>query len=447
MKPQNNYCNLFFVFLSFNLINCSTLVLAKSPATVKAHVQRVENIKKRETLLLPYLFSTDDLGLVIGVGGMATGLYQKQMSVGGTIYGGGDTKGLGLGLWNYRILDSERFFFSAVGLVGRFPLLRAYATLPDAVIPAGQIRAGTNDSSSDDFIEGAGTSNWWDVRVEYVLPWGNAKDHGMATYQLAGGLLKNNNEVESWNPLKTGTSVLIARQFNRYQLYHDTNVFGEDVELSGAVHALELGFLYDNTDFPINPSQGSSQYIAFSYNPQWLESKSNWTFIEFEASKYFSFGASSFAKQNILALNMWAGYSPSWQVNIDEQGNSFVSNNAPFLEGATLGGMHRMRGFRQNRFHDKAAIYISAEYRMTLDYNPIEDVSWLKFLNLDWFQSVLFVEGGRVSPTFNSSTLLSDWKSDVGISLRALTAGIVVRFDVATSKEGTNMWVMVGHPF
>ena len=369
------------------------------------------------------------------------------MSIGGTVYGGGETRGLGLALWNYRVFDSERFFISAIGMLGEFPLMRAYSPLPNTIIPVDQPRPGSNDSSFDDFIEANGVSNWWDVKLEYVLPWGAAKDTSMATYELQGGMLVNSAIVDDWNPLTTGTSVLIARQFNRYQLYSGLNAQGQAQDLEGAVHAFELGFLYDNTDFSINPSQGSSQYISLSYNPKWLASEKNWTFIELEASKYFSFGETSFAKQNILALNMWAAYSPSWQVNVDEHGNSIVTDNAPFLESATLGGMYRMRGFRQNRFHDKAAIYATAEYRITLDYNPIANVHWLRFLNLDWFQTVLYVEGGRVGSNFDHDLLLSNWKTDVGVSLRALTAGIIVRFDITSSKEGATSWLMVGHPF
>ena len=419
---------LVFVMFSQWLI-LSTTAYAKPPSNIKYSVERQENTKKRESLLLPYAFSTDDLGTVIGVGAMATGLYQKQMTLAGTVYGGAETKGLGLGLWNYRALDSQRFFFSAIGIMGDFPLLRAYSPLPGEF--SNDIRPGSNDSDFDDFIQASGSSNWWDVKLEYVLPWGHAKKESMARYRLQRGLLKDAVEPADWNPFTTGTSILVARQFNRYQRYQN-----ERGELSGAVHGLELGLFYDNTDFPANPSQGSSQYIAFSYNPQWLESKNQWSFIEMEASKYFSLGATSFAKQNIIALNGWLGYSPSWQVNSDDMGNSQVTNNAPFLEGATLGGMYRLRGFRQNRFHDKAVIYATAEYRMTLDYNPAANVKWLRFLNLDWLQTVLYVEGGRVSPTFHHDTLLSDWKSDVGISLRALTAGIVIRLDFTHSKEG-----------
>jgi hypothetical protein len=418
----------------------SAAVQAKPPSQVKYSVQRQENIKMRESLVLPYIFSTEDLGLVIGVGVMATGLYQKQMTLGGTVYGGGDTKGLGAGLWNYRVLDSERLFFSAIGMMGEFPLLRGYSPLPGEITPPP--RPGANDSSFDDFIQASGSSNWWNVTLEYVLPWGSAKAQSMARYQLEGGLLKHETQQADWNPLTTGTSIIVARQFNRYQQYRN-----EEGELSGAVHALELGMLYDNTDFPANPSQGSSQYVAYSYNPKWLESKEQWNFVEMEVSKYFSLGENDFAKQNIIAFNAWLGYSPSWQVIADDKGNSQVINNAPFLEGATLGGMYRLRGFRQNRFHDKAVIYATAEYRMTLDYNPTENVRWLKFLKLDWLQMVFYVEGGRVSPTFHRDTLFSDWKSDVGVSLRALTAGIVVRLDFTRSKEGTSTWLMVGHPF
>ena len=440
-KPVSE--NIVILLLAFCF---SHVVEAKPSGSVKLSVERVENSKLRETLVLPYAFSTDDLGFVFGVGGMATGLYQQQMSFGGTAYGGGETKGVGLGLWNYRPFESKRFFVSTIGMLGRFPLLRAYTPFPDELTPVDQPRAGSNDSSFDDFLQSSGSSNWWDVRLEYVLPWGAAKEHSMSRYKLQGGLLVDPVEVQDWNPLKTGTSVLVARQFNRYQKFQDINNHEGD-ELSGAVHALELGYLYDNTDFPTNPSQGSSQYIAFTYNPDWLESTQDWTILELEASKYFSLGETAFAKQNILALNMWGAYSPSWTVNTDSQGNSQVTHNAPFLEGATLGGMYRMRGFRQNRFHDKAAIYATAEYRMTLNYNPIADINWLRFLNLDWFQAVVYVEGGRVAPSFNSEVLFSDWKSDVGVSLRALTAGIVVRFDITTSEEGTASWLMVGHPF
>jgi len=99
------------------------------------------------------------------------------------------------------------------------------------------------------------------------------------------------------------------------------------------------------------------------------------------------------------------------------------------------------------RFHDKAAIYGAFEYRYTLKYNPIADVNWLKFLKLDWFQLVGFVEAGRVSPHLTLDTLWQDYHYDYGVSLRAMMSGLVVRTELANSKEGANFWVMIDQPF
>ena len=67
---------IYIITLSIVVFLPSTLQ-AKPPSTVKHSVDRVENNKPRESLILPYFFNTDDLGTVIGLGGMATGLYQK----------------------------------------------------------------------------------------------------------------------------------------------------------------------------------------------------------------------------------------------------------------------------------------------------------------------------------------------------------------------------------
>ena len=106
-----------------------------------------------------------------------------------------------------------------------------------------------------------------------------------------------------------------------------------------------------------------------------------------------------------------------------------------------------MRGYPQNRFHDRSVIYAAAEYRYTLDWNPLADISWLKFLHTDWLQLVGFAEGGRVANEYDFSELFSDWKVDAGFGIRAMMAGGVVRLDIGASEEGANAWVMFGQPF
>lgn len=149
----------------------------------------------------------------------------------------------------------------------------------------------------------------------------------------------------------------------------------------------------------------------------------------------------------MLALNFWTGDTPSWEETTSSDGTVTITHNPPFYEGATLGGFYRMKGYPQDRFNDRSVIYTAAEYRYTLDWNPLGTISWLRFLQTDWLQLVGFVEGGRVANEYDLSELMEDWKVDGGVGLRAMFAGSVARLDVAASEEGTSMWVMFGHPF
>jgi hypothetical protein len=418
--------------------------VARPTTQVKSVVDRVENPGRiGETLILPFAISTESTELVFGAGGMRKGFYQDQMLVGGAAFGGEDSYGVFAGVWDYRLPFLRRAFVSTMGMIGYYPNHRAYSAPRDIFVPPDIERPGSNDSDENLFLESEGESNWWEIKLDYVFPLGAASERGMVNYQLERGLLISEpSGGETWNPLESGVTLTTLRQYNRYQSY-ETDVRSFD----GTVHPFELGLLYDNTDFPINPSRGSSQYIAIHHDPAWLDAEDKWTFLEAEASKYFSFGSDRWASQRILALNGWTAYSPSWKIDKNEQGGSRVQDGPPFMEGATLGGFYRMRGYRDARFHDKASVYATAEYRYTLKNNPIRNVSWLRFLKLDWLQLVGFVEGGRVAPDYKADVLFEDWKSDVGLSLRALTAGIVIRVDVAYSDEGTNTWLMVGHPF
>ncbi len=138
--------------------------------------------------------------------------------------------------------------------------------------------------------------------------------------------------------------------------------FNGDIE--GTIHPLEFGLLYNNTDFYTNPSTGSSQYLSFTKDFAWLDSEETWTFLEFEASKYFSFGSSEHARQRVVALNLWTGSSPSWETSVDQNGDEFISHNPPFLEGAKLGGFYRFRAYPNNRFNDRSVL--SVELRSSL---------------------------------------------------------------------------------
>ncbi len=419
------------------------LLHAKSKATVKYSTTREENPHgSKNALLLPYIFSTDSMGLTGGIGGGTRGYGQDQLLAGGTVLGSVDGAAIAvLGVWDYKMPWVNRLFVSALGSVGYYPNQRAY-TFP--VYAPGSIRPGTNDSDKDQYTETPGDDNWFDFKLEYVLPLGSGKSSPMMDYRLRGGMLQSEPTGGStWNPLESGITILLLKQYNRYQSYEPEGLG----EVDRTIHPFQFGLYYDNTDFPVNPSYGSSQYIAYTQDFAWLESDDTWSFIEFEASKYFSLGTSDWARQRVIALNFWTGDSPSWKEHLNDDGVIEISDRPPFYDGATLGGFYRMRGYENHRFSDKSVIYTTAEYRYTPHWNPIGEISWLRWLHMDFWQFVGFVEGGRVADEYDFSELFSDWKSDIGIGLRAMMAGGIIRLDIATSDEGTAAWVMFGQPF
>ena len=94
----------------------SGAAVAKPQATVKQQSIRAENPRadSQETLILPYAFSSDSMGTVIGVGGGAKGFYQEQLLVAGSAFGAvnDDTYGIVLGAWDYRPHWSKRMFWA-----------------------------------------------------------------------------------------------------------------------------------------------------------------------------------------------------------------------------------------------------------------------------------------------------------------------------------------------
>lgn len=429
-------------FLACVLTIPAAFVHAKPRTSVKNVLVREENPRgTKSKLILPYVLSTDSMGFTAGVGAAAKGYGQEQLLLGATVFGSVDSAVGGfLGMWDYRPSWTERFFFSAQGMAGHYPRQRAYSATS---FEPGRPPAGSNESDKDDFVEDPGYDNWTDFQLEYVLPLGSARCDALFDYRLKGGLLISDPVGgKQWNPLESGVSTLLLRQFNRFRSFET-----DSGNLDATTHPFELAISYNNTDFHTNPSYGSNQYLGVTHDFGWLESPDSWTFIEFEASKYFSLGDSDWAKQRIIALNFWTGDTPTWEESINDDGNIVVSHRPPFYEGATLGGFFRMRGYPVDRFNDRSVVYTTAEYRYTLRSNPIGGVNWLRFLQSDWLQLVGFIEGGRVANNYNLSVLLQDWKVDGGFGLRGMFAGGVVRLDVGISEESTNAWVMFGHPF
>jgi outer membrane protein assembly factor BamA len=365
----------------------------------------------KDWLVLPYGFSSEATGVTAGVAVIKKGLLQPQTTLIASVFAGLDEKisvqgeereeSFSGGLFyfsDYKLPFSQRLYFSTIAFKSYYPKAQYYLH-------------GSNDSNKDEVLTTSGEANFVYTTFKYLLPTEEASK------ETAIGIKTFYEETTFENASK-------------------------DTIASWKTNGLRFFLSHDTTDFPLNPSKGYHVDLQYSKDYGQGDSSQSWDFLEFKYNHYVNLETFSFTKQNVLAMSLWTGYSFSWD-NDKEIYEGINAHRPPSWEGGRLGGLFKMRGYAQNRFSDKAVVYASAEYRTTLNYNPLKNN---EYVDVDWLQVVAFVEAGRVNEEYNFD-LLTEVKYDGGLSLRALVAKVPIRFDVAYSEEGIQSWVMVNHPF
>ena len=396
----------------------------------------------KDWIVLPYVFSTESTGFSGGVGVIKQGLLQPQTTLVATVFYGAEQdiitngqeetanfSGGFLLFSDYKLPFTNRLFFSMYGMKSYFPKAKLYFN-------------GENNSDQDHALVSSGASDFLYTTFSYVLPIGEGVDNPEGLYNLKNGFAMGREGYGGGAPFVTGRTSLGIKTFYSHDEYENyTEAPLSEWDSSG----LRFFMRHENTDYDLNPSRGYQFQVQYSKDFGEGDSLQSWDFLEAKYNHYFNLPTFSWSQQNVLALSAWTGYSFSWDSDNTYGNTNIDAHRPPPQEGARLGGFNRMRGYGNNRFSDKAAFYASAEYRAILNYNPFRNNKYIP-VAIDWFQVVPFVEVGRVNDTYNFD-LLSDMKYDVGISLRAMAAEIPVRIDVAYGDEGTNLWVMVYHPF
>ena len=407
--------------------------------------------KSKEWMVLPYAFSSDSTGFAGGISVIKEGLFQPQTAFVATVFTGlpqditineesSERRFSGgfISFSDFKLPYTNRLFFSFMGLKSYYPTHNYYID-------------GSNSSHKDDVFVTSGDSNFFTTTFRYTLPIGEGIDNPEGLYRLKGGFCVGRDGCGNGTPFVTGKTSIGIKTFyqsnnsDETERWQDSIWWSDDTSVpTWDTNGLRFFLTHDNTDFELNPSRGYHFQVQYSKDFGWGDSLQSWDFLEFKYNHYFDLPTFSFTQQNVLAISLWTGYSFSWD-NHNEIAPGFNAHRPPMWEGAHLGGMNRMRGYNQDRFSDKAAFYATAEYRAILNYNPLKNSSLIP-VDVDWFQVVPFIEIGRVHDQYNLD-LLSDMKYDVGISLRAMVEELPIRLDVAYGEEGTNLWVMVQHPF
>ncbi len=141
---------------------------------------------------------------------------------------------------------------------------------------------------------------------------------------------------------------------------------------------------------------------------------SDYTFQRYrlEANKYQQL----FSPSHVLATRLWLQH---------------IEGTAPYYEQSIIGGGSTARGFKADRFIDRAFTLASLEYRIIV---------------YKGFGGVLFTDAGRVYPSLEEISL-EDWHISYGGGLRYYLSNFVVGFDTGFSKEGMRLFFNFGHVF
>ncbi len=422
------------ILLTFLLIVSSLAVNAQS-ITLNADEARLAG----EYNWIPYAFYTKSMGFALGIGAGKTAWPQEQASMLGTVaIGSRGTYLFAGGASDLRIPGTKRLFLDILMSSGYFIEDTLYV---DANPGFPKERAGSNESSNDNYIYGTLWDSWAKFEFFYLLPMGDGADRVVNTYVIDKGILRSGlTGAKSWNPLKSGRTYLrVTPAWRNKTLDLDDNVTGETLNV-------QVGVEYNNFDFPFNPTHGSKQEAYYTYDFTDDDRLGGWGLYEYEYSKVFDLGTESGIKQHGLALDFWTAYVPTWETEMVD-GKEVVTKRPPYYEGANLGGFYRMRGYESKRFQDKAAIYGSIEYRIIPKWQPLVKTKIFEYFQLDWMQFALFAEAGRVAPEWQLDTLTTDMKVDAGVSLRGMLMKSVFRLDLAVSEEGARVVAMYGQPF
>ena len=391
-------------------------------------------------LLLPYAFYTESLDFTIGAIGGTSGFLQPQTSFVVSVFTTANkSNALFLSVHDYQLPFAKRVFIEFIGSYAYYTDQRVYTGF-NSEFPGEH--GGSNDSSDDNFLQGSGDDDWYDLKFKYLLPIGHGKSDVINTFRLKHGLLVDGQTGgDAWNPMLSGRANFALSVFRRHRTILDES--GESVgDSEGIITSLE----YDNRDFFANPTKGSLQKITLKHDFGVLEGSDNWSVIQLDLRKYIYLGDSKRFRQRVLALDYWTSYTPSWNPSVDSLG-PYIDGLPPNSLGSTLGGFYRLRSYPVDRFSDKAAVYYSAELRLMPRWHPLGNMKILKPLNIDWWQVVPFVEIGRVAPQWSFSDLHTDMRKVLGVGLRFMVQKAVFRLDTSFSSDSWAMYAMVGHPF
>ncbi|MPY87323.1 MAG: BamA/TamA family outer membrane protein [Luteitalea sp.] len=179
----------------------------------------------------------------------------------------------------------------------------------------------------------------------------------------------------------------------------------------------EARLSYEGRDQPGNPRRGGHYALAWGHASDLDEDRYAFQRLMLDLEQVVPF----WSDQRRLVLR-----------GVAIQTDPDAGQEVPFYLMPTLGGGTTLRGFKTNRFRDRSAVLLRAEYRYDLNA---------------FLVGALFADAGQVAPTWRAMRR-RDFERNYGFGLRFGGPTVVLRADVAfASGEGTRFVLRFGGVF
>ncbi|MBY6185353.1 hypothetical protein KUV89_01675 [Marinobacter hydrocarbonoclasticus] len=209
--------------------------------------------------------------------------------------------------------------------------------------------------------------------------------------------------------------------------------------IEGKTYGVSLILDRDTRDFWPSPSRGYHAYSKLDrdWGNQERAAYSRW---EAQYTHYLDLGGQSWSRQQTLALTGYLSDIPTWRTD--------DANRQPdWFAQSVLGGSERLRGYGDDRFTDRSALYYGAEYRAIPNWQPQNRIPFFNRYDFPWWQIALFAEVGKTANRFDFSELHRSMEWSAGFGLRFYIERMIARADFGFSNENSLFHFTVNQPF
>ncbi len=369
---------------------------------------------KKDTVVIPIVGAMESTGALAGGVVSVTGVGKPAAQlVGFGAYSVNDSYIAFLGYYNFAL--SERWTLD-------IPLLQA--EFMDSELYLDEASTGSLLANEDEALEGSYLQRDWYLTFRYLISVDTA---AASRLRLEEGL--------PLEPERIARTVFEIEPFYRTRDIRSNEV--DNVE--GKTYGVSLILDRDTRDYSPSPSRGYHTYVQLDRD--WGGGdRAAYTKWQAQYTHYLDLGSSSWSKQQTLALTGYLSDIPTWR-------NDDINRQPDWFAQSVLGGPRRLRGYDNDRFSDRSAIFYGMEYRTVPKWQPQTTMPYIDRFDFPWWQFAVFAEIGKVESRFDLGDLHEDMEWSAGFGIRVFIEGIVARADLGFSDEDEVFRFTVNQPF